>query len=153
MQTLTPLTAASQAFTPRAQSHAPLPTPTTLQSADHTAMAGASESEEALPTCCKATPMSVSASPEAEAAPGPTSESWRETRGTLKMDPVVPEKAPPLRWNSESSAETQAHAQAQDMTIAEIQAAIPWPDLNQMNAQTIAMLMGMSSPNRVKHKT
>ena len=22
------------------------------------------------------------------------------------MDPVVPEKAPPLRWNSESSAET-----------------------------------------------
>jgi hypothetical protein len=41
--------------------------------------------------------MSVSASPEAEAAPGPTSESWRETRSTLKMDPVVPEKAPSLR--------------------------------------------------------
>jgi hypothetical protein len=38
------------------------------------------------------------------------------------MDPVVPEMAPPLRWNSESSAETQAHAQAQDMTIAEMQA-------------------------------
>jgi hypothetical protein len=67
------------------------------------------------------------------------------------MDPVVPEKAPPLRWNSESSAETQAHAQAQDMTIAEIQAAIPWPDLNQMNAQTIATLMGMSQ-KRLKVK-
>lgn len=149
VQTLTPLNAASQAFTPRAQKHAPPPTPTTLQSADHTAMAGASESEEALPTCCKATPMSVSASPEAEAAPGPTSESWRETRSTLKMDPVVPEKAPPLRWNSESSAETQAHAQAQDMTIAEMQAAIQAQ--NQMNAQTIATLMGMSQ-KRLKVK-
>ena len=58
------------------------------------------------------------------------------------MDPVVPEMAPPLRWNSESSAETQAHAQAQDMTIAEMQAAIQAQ--NQMNAQTIATLMGMS---------
>ena len=145
MQTLTPLNAASQAFTLRAQKHAPPPTPTTLQSADHTAMAGASESEEALPTCCKATPMSVSASPEAEAAPGPTSESWRETRSTLKMDPVVPEMAPRLRWNLESSAETHEDTMQQLQRNMELQQKI--------GMQLMEMSQKRSSPNRVKHKT
>ena len=76
--------------------------------------------------------MSVPTSPEAEAAPGSTSESWRETRSTLKMDPVVPEMAPSRRCGLVSMPEMA-------------------PSFVRQTAAQITEFL--SAKNRVKHKT